>query len=186
MLQDRGFHSRPSAWQHWRVRRKFSAPRKLVVGSATLQDAISYGLPGSYRIALPPAIAVRARDTPTRSTRTCACRTSRRGVCVLRFHHRRRPRTETTADRCGCLGFTSVGSDREGHPSVAPQRPRVRRRASSLGRTLPNPSNRARRSRDGHPRCVRIEMGQLPPLLRRPRAPRSILDAASPINRHLP
>jgi Zn-dependent protease with chaperone function len=34
----------------------------LMIGSATSRDAFSYGIPGRYRIALPPAVAVRWRD----------------------------------------------------------------------------------------------------------------------------
>jgi hypothetical protein len=37
----------------------------LVVGSATMRDAFSYGLPGRYRVVLPPAAAVRWRDSAT-------------------------------------------------------------------------------------------------------------------------
>ncbi len=40
------------------------APR-LVVGPSTLRDAFSYGTPGRYRVALPPAIIVRWRDART-------------------------------------------------------------------------------------------------------------------------
>ena len=38
---------------------------KLVVGPSTLRDAFSYGTPGRYRVALPPAIIVRWRDPRT-------------------------------------------------------------------------------------------------------------------------
>jgi Zn-dependent protease with chaperone function len=37
-------------------------PPALMLGPATQRDAFSYGLPGRYRIALPPAVAVRWRD----------------------------------------------------------------------------------------------------------------------------
>jgi hypothetical protein len=37
----------------------------LMVGPSTVRDAFSYGLPGRYRVALPPAVAVRARDAAT-------------------------------------------------------------------------------------------------------------------------
>jgi Zn-dependent protease with chaperone function len=37
-------------------------PPTLMIGPATLRDAFSYGVPGRYRIALPPAVAVRWRD----------------------------------------------------------------------------------------------------------------------------
>jgi Zn-dependent protease with chaperone function len=37
----------------------------LVVGSARLRDAFSYGVPGRYRVAVPPAILVRWRDSTT-------------------------------------------------------------------------------------------------------------------------
>jgi hypothetical protein len=40
------------------------APR-VVVGSSALRDAFSYGFPGCYRIALPPALAVRSGDRRT-------------------------------------------------------------------------------------------------------------------------
>ncbi|MGE5762608.1 MAG: M48 family metalloprotease [Mycobacterium leprae] len=40
-------------------------PPVLVVGPSTLRDAFSYGTPGRYRVALPPAVAVRWRDEAT-------------------------------------------------------------------------------------------------------------------------
>jgi Zn-dependent protease with chaperone function len=37
-------------------------PPQLMIGPATLRDAFSYGIPGRYRIALPPAVAVRWKN----------------------------------------------------------------------------------------------------------------------------
>ena len=37
-------------------------PPTVMIGPATLRDAFSYGVPGRYRIALPPAVAVRWKD----------------------------------------------------------------------------------------------------------------------------
>ena len=42
---------------------RISRPPAFVVGPAALRDAFSYGSPGHYRIALPPAIAVRWKDS---------------------------------------------------------------------------------------------------------------------------
>jgi len=40
-----------------------ATPPTIVLGSTTQRDAFSYGIPGHYRVVLPPAAAVRWRDT---------------------------------------------------------------------------------------------------------------------------
>jgi Zn-dependent protease with chaperone function len=42
-----------------------ASPPALMVGRATLRDAFSYGITGRYRVAIPPAVLVRWRDSTT-------------------------------------------------------------------------------------------------------------------------
>ena len=45
--------------------RRAQEPPEILVGTAAQRDAFSLGLPGRYRIALPPGLVVRARDRQT-------------------------------------------------------------------------------------------------------------------------
>ena len=128
----------------------------LMLGPATLRDAFSYGVPGRYRIALPPAVAVRWRSarSSTRScvtssrtcdistspshgwlarsgTRSLRCSRSRRGGADLRRHvvapQLRLARRSTGARRpARLIRAAAVARARRRHPGGAC----VRRRGS--------------------------------------------------------